>query len=101
MELTDQPARSGVTLVLCTILHTFTHAYGAMLVPLYLLMVADLKKPGVKYAALIVTVYGVVYCIFSYGSGILADRMNRRNLLGWGLVLNAIAIDFDGHYPSL
>ena len=63
-----------------------------MLVPLYLLMVAELHLPGVKSAALIITVYGVVYCVFSYCAGILADRMNRKDLLGWGLVINAIAI---------
>jgi MFS family permease len=85
-----------VTLVLCTVLHTFTHAYGAMLVPLYLLMAADLHLRGVKYAALIVTIYGVVYSGCSYGAGVLADRINRKDLLGWGLVLNAIAIALMG-----
>lgn len=85
-------ARSGMTLVLCTLLHTFTHAYGAMLVPLYLLMSKDLHLNGVKYATLIVTIYGVVYMACSYGAGVLADRINRKDLLGWGLVLNALAI---------
>lgn len=85
-------ARSRVTLVLCTILHLFTHAYGFMLVPLYLLMAADLHLGGVKYAALIVTAYGITYMGCSYLAGMLADRVNRKNLLGWGLVLNALAI---------
>src|SRR4051812_22449984 len=49
--------RSHVTLALCTVLHAFTHAYGTMLVPLYLLMVADLRLGGVKAASLIVTLY--------------------------------------------
>lgn len=89
-------ARSGVTLALCTLLHTFTHAYGAMLVPLYLLMRDDLRLPGVKYATLVVTVYGVVYSACSYGAGMLADRFDRKALLGWGLVLNAIAIALTG-----
>ena len=31
--------RSVLTLVLCTLLHAFTHAYGTLLVPLYLLIV--------------------------------------------------------------
>ena len=81
-----------MTLALCTILHLFTHAYGFMLVPLYLLMAADLHLGGVKYAALIVTVYGITYMGCSYVAGMLADRLNRKNLLGWGLVLNALAI---------
>ena len=49
--MSDPPAgglRSHVTLILCTILHAFTHAYGTLLVPLYLLMVSDLKLTGVS-----------------------------------------------------
>ena len=37
--MSEPPAgglRSHVTLILCTILHAFTHAYGTLLVPLYL-----------------------------------------------------------------
>src|SRR4051794_19913635 len=84
--------RSHVTLALCTVLHAFTHAYGTLLVPLYLLMVADLKLRGVGRAAAVVTVYGVVNCILSYRAGILADRFNRKTLLGIGLLGNALAI---------
>jgi MFS family permease len=87
-----QQSRSRLTLALGILLHLFTHAYGAMLVPLYLMIQADLHLKGIQYAALLVTVYGVVYYIVSYGAGMLADRMNRRNLLGWGLVINAIAV---------
>jgi ENTS family enterobactin (siderophore) exporter len=88
----SRQSRSQLTLVFCTVLHTFTHAYGAMLVPLYLLMTADLHLRGVQYAALLVTIYGVSYMACSYGAGVLADRVNRKDLLGWGLVLNALAI---------
>jgi MFS family permease len=63
-----------------------------MLVPLYLLIVADLHLGGVKAASLIVTVYGLVYCAGSYVSGMLADRFNRKWLLGIGLVANAVVI---------
>lgn len=96
MSQPDSAPRSQATLVLCTILHTFTHAYGAMLVPLYLMTATDLRLPGVQYAALLVTVYGIVYNACSYGAGVLADRVNRKDLLGWGLVLNAIAIGLMG-----
>jgi len=88
--------RSRLTLFLGILLHMFTHAYGAMLVPLYLLIQTDMHLRGIQYAALIVTVYGVTYYVFSYGAGILADRFNRRNLLGWGLVVNATAVIFMG-----
>lgn len=84
--------RSHLTLALTTLLHLFTHAYGVVLVPLYLLVAADLHLPGVKSAALIVTVYGVTYCLFSYNAGVLADRLDRKWLLGFGLLGNALAI---------
>jgi len=84
--------RSHVTLVLCMVLHGFTHAYGTMLVPLYLLVVQDFQLSGVKRAALVVTIYGVVYCLGSYAAGVLADRFDRRLLLGIGLIGNALAI---------
>src|SRR4051812_44932874 len=84
--------RSGITLALCTLLHALTHALGSMLVPLYLLMRDDLRRGGVKEIALIVTVYGVVYALLSYPAGILADRMNRKVLLGVGLIGNATAV---------
>ena len=91
-EAPFRPARSRLTLVLCTLLHGFTHAYGTILVPLYLLMVTDLRLAGVNAASLVVTVYGLVYCLGSYGAGILADRFDRKALLGLGLVGNAAAI---------
>lgn len=84
--------RAGLTLLLCTILHAFTHAYGAMLVPLYLLIAKDLRLTGVGLAAAIVAVYGLVYSILSYPAGVWADRVNRKNLLGFALLVNAVAI---------
>ena len=81
-----------LTLTLCTVLHAFTHAYQAILVPLYLLIVVDLGLSGVKSAALIVTVCNVVYFLLSYPAGILADHFNRKALLGVGLIGNALAI---------
>lgn len=84
--------RSHLTLGLCTLLHAFTHAYGTMLVPLYLPMRKELNLWGVGAAALIVTVYGLVYCLGSYPAGVLADRGNRKALLGIGLIVNALAI---------
>jgi len=89
-------SRSVLTLVLCTSLHGFTHAYGTLLVPLYLLIVADLKLGGVQGASLIVTVYGLVYCMGSYGAGVATDRANRKVLLGLGLLCNAAAVLFMG-----
>ena len=88
--------RSHVTLVLCLLLHAFTHAYGTILVPLYLPMKDDLRLWGVGAASLIVTIYGLVYCTLSYPAGVLADRSNRKALLGVGLIFNAMAIALMG-----
>ncbi|HZL34845.1 MAG TPA: MFS transporter [Tepidisphaeraceae bacterium] len=85
-----------ITLVLSTLLHAFTHAYGAMLVPLYLMIARDLRLPGDKWSTLIVTVYGLVYAILSYGAGVMADRVNRKAMLGLGLIVNAAAIGLMG-----
>ncbi|HVT90065.1 MAG TPA: MFS transporter [Tepidisphaeraceae bacterium] len=84
--------RSHVTLAFCAILHALSHAYGQLLVPLYLMIVADLRLSGVRAASLIVTIYGLAYCIGSYPAGILADRFNRKTLLAVGLIGNALAM---------
>ena len=78
--------RNRLTLILCVVLHAFTHAYAVMLVPLYLLMVANLHLTGVKRASLLVSLYALVYNIGQYATGILSDRFNRKLLLGAGLV---------------
>lgn len=88
--------RNRLTLILCVVLHAFTHAYATMLVPLYLLMGADLHLAGVKRASLLVSLYALVYNIGSYATGILSDRFNRKLLLGAGLALNALAITLIG-----
>ena len=92
--MSESPAtdRSNLTLVLTTVLHAFTHAFGSMMVPLYLLMRDDLHLAGVSSASAIVTVYGLVYCLFSYPAGVLADRVNRKAMLGVGLLGNAACI---------
>src|SRR3954470_10866846 len=95
-KTTGPSLRSHVTLALCTVLHAFTHAYGTILVPLYLLMVADLHLRGVWQASLVGTAYGFVYCCTSYLAGILADRSDRKLLLGVGLVGNAVTIALVG-----
>lgn len=89
---TQSPLRSHVTLAMTTVLHGFTHAYGTLLVPLYLLMVVDLHLKGVSAAGFIVTLSGLVYCLGSYSAGALADRFDRKWLLGVGLLGHALAI---------
>jgi MFS family permease len=90
MSIRSAPRDSHVTLTFSTVLHAFTHAYTVMLVPLYLLIRQDLHLPGVNSAALIVTIYLLVYTSCSYPAGVLADRLDRKWMLGVGLIGNAL-----------
>jgi MFS family permease len=92
----QSPIRSYLTLAFCTLLHAFTHAYGSILLPLLVVISVDLGLPRVEMAARLVTVYGLVYCVLSYGAGMLADRFNRKTLLGIGLIGNAVAVGLMG-----
>ena len=92
MDSSAPSLRNHITLVLCTILHAFTHAYATMLVPLYLLVQKDLQLSGVAKVSWLVTIYGVVYFLGSYFAGMAADRFDRKLLLGLGLLGNAGAI---------
>jgi MFS family permease len=99
MTCPSSSSRSHPTLALATLAHAFTHAFQAVLVPIYLLMRDDLRDQGVRgvqSVALIVTVYLVVYALLSYPAGILADRYNRKALLAVGLIGNAGAIALMG-----
>jgi MFS family permease len=79
------------TLCLTGMLHGFTHLYGTALLPLYLLMQRDLKLDSVSKATSCVTIMLVAYYLPSYPLGVLADRMSRKKLLGFGLLINALA----------
>ena len=85
-----------MTVGLITLLHAFTHAFQVLLIPLYLMIQRDLKWSGVNSVALIVTVYNFAYWTLSLGPGILADRLNRKVLLGVGLIGNGVAIGLMG-----
>jgi MFS family permease len=79
------------TLCLTGMLHGFTHLYGTVLLPLYLLMQRDLKLDSVSKATSFVTIMLVAYFLPSYPLGVLADRMSRKKLLTYGLLINASA----------
>src|SRR5580765_3386559 len=71
-------------------LHAFTHIYQVALMPLYLLIEKDFKFESVSQATLLLTVMMAAYFLPSYPMGVLADRMNRKKLLGFGLAINAV-----------
>lgn len=70
-------------------LHAFTHIYHVVLLPLYLLIQRDFGFTSVSQATALVTVLMVAYYLPSYYLGVLADRVSRKKLLGWGLFVNA------------
>ena len=90
------------TLWLTGMLHGFTHVYNVALIPLYLLIQRDFKFDSVSKATSFVTVLMLAYFLPSYPMGVLADRLNRKKLLGWGLAINGIgfvALAFAPNYP--
>jgi MFS family permease len=86
----DAPQHRSRTLWLLGVLHAFTHVYHVALLPLYLPMQRDLKLSSLEQATLPMTVMMLVYYGLSYPLGILADRVSRKKLLGWGLFINAL-----------
>jgi len=78
------------TLWLTGVLHAFTHLYQVALVPLYLLIQRDFGFASVGQATLLLTVMLAACYAPSYPIGVLADRMNRKKLLGFGLAVNAL-----------
>ena len=92
MESPPSPAPShpARTLWLLGVLHAFTHIYHIALVPLYLPIQRDLGLGSVEQATLLQTVLMLAYFVPSYAMGILADRLDRRFLLSFGLALNGL-----------
>ncbi len=78
------------TLWLTGVLHAFTHLYQVALMPLYLLIQRDFKFASVGQATLLLTVMMAACFGPSYPIGVLADRLNRKKLLGFGLALNGV-----------
>ncbi|HTL15923.1 MAG TPA: MFS transporter [Patescibacteria group bacterium] len=72
------------------VLHAFTHLYQVALMPLYLLIQKDFKFQNAEAATLLMTVLLVSCFGPSYAVGVLADKLNRKKLLTFGLFLNAI-----------
>ena len=78
------------TLWLTGLLHAFTHVYQVALMPLYLLIQRDFKFASVGQATLLLTVMMAACFGPSYPIGVLADKLDRKKLLGFGLALNGL-----------
>ncbi len=72
------------------VLHAFTHLYQVALLPLYLLIQEDFKLASVSQATLLMTVMMAGYFVPSFPMGVLADKLNRKKLLCFGLALNGL-----------
>ena len=88
------------TLWLCGALHAFTHIYHVALLPLYLLIQRDFQLETLGRATLLLTVMMAGYFIPSYPMGMLADRVSRKQLLGIGLLINAVGFIVLGLAPN-
>jgi FSR family fosmidomycin resistance protein-like MFS transporter len=89
------------TLWLVGALHAFTHVYHVALIPLYLLIQRDFQFASVAQATSLVTVLMLAYFLPSYALGVLADRVSRKKLLGYGLGINGlgfVAFAFSPNY---
>jgi len=89
------------TLWLVGALHAFTHVYHVALIPLYLLIQRDFHFASVGQATSLVTVLMLAYFLPSYPLGVLADRVSRKKLLGYGLAINGlgfVALAFSPNY---
>jgi len=89
------------TLWLVGALHAFTHIYHVALLPLYLLIQRDFGFDSVGQATSFVTVMMLAYFLPSYPLGVLADRVSRKKLLGYGLAINGlgyVALSFSPNY---
>jgi MFS family permease len=85
----DQGQKTRV-LWLTGVLHAFTHLYQVALLPLYLLIQRDFHLGSVGQSTLLLTVMLVACFAPSYPIGALADRWNRKKLLGFGLMINGL-----------
>jgi MFS family permease len=88
--MTADESHKTRTLWLTGVLHAFTHLYQVALMPLYLLMQKDFKFQSVSQATLLLTVLMAACFGPSYPIGVLADRLNRKKLLGFGLAINGL-----------
>lgn len=72
------------------LLHAFTHLYQVALMPLYLLIQKDFGFQSVGRATLLLTVMMGASYAPSYLIGVLADKLNRKRMLSFGLALNGL-----------
>lgn len=99
----ESQAHKTRTLWLIGTLHAFTHVYQVALIPLYLKVQAGFQLTSPAAATLLITLMNVAYFLPAYPMGILADRFNRKTLLGFGLLLNALGfagLAFAPNYAS-
>ena len=96
----NDPLHKTRTLLLCTALHGFTHLFQVALIPLYLKVQKDFGLQSEGQATFLVTALSIAYFLPSYPMGALADRVSRKKLLGFGLLINSLAFVLLAFAPS-
>jgi len=99
-RIAETEGQRRTTLVLCAVLHAFTHLYTSVLPPLYYQITRDLGLSGVSLVTLLATAQSLAYCSAGRPLGFLADRFSRKGLMLAGLTLNAAAFIALGLAPS-
>lgn len=104
-KVAETEGQRRTTLLLCAVLHAFTHLYLTVLPPLYHSLARDLcpgasQGPQVAPITLLVSAQSLAYCLTGLPLGFLADRVSRKWLLAVGLLANALAFVCLGYAPS-
>lgn len=94
-----QPSRKYRVLTLCSLVHGFNHSYWTILPPLLPIIITEFRISTLE-AGLLVSAFFLPYATFQLPVGAVADRVDRRLLIGLGLLLSATGTALSGYAPN-
>ncbi|MEM3737044.1 MAG: MFS transporter [Candidatus Bathyarchaeia archaeon] len=86
-------------LALCSLVHGLNHSYWVILPPLLPILIKEFEISTTE-AGLLASAFFIPYAIFQLPIGSIADRVDRRLLIGLGLLLSAVGIFLSGLAPN-
>jgi len=98
LPLAHQSRRRRV-LTLCSLVHGFNHSYWVILPPLLPIIISEFEISTLK-AGLLASAFFLPYAAFQLPVGYIADRADRRLLIGLGLLLSATGTTLTGFAPN-
>lgn len=98
MQITDRDRSRS--LALTAIAHAMNHAMFNMITPLTLTLAAYFHFRDASSIALGITMYLACYGFFQVPLGFISDRMPRKTLLAFGMMLNGAAIAMVAIFPT-